>query len=55
MMMRIFAKQTHAREPWPDKSPKTDHKDVTCYKGLLKQYTEELLETMAEDFSEDPD
>ena len=34
---------------------KTNHKDVTYYKGLLKQYTEELLETMAEDFLEDLD
>lgn len=36
-----------------EKITKTNHKDVTYYKGLLKQYTEELLETMAEDFLED--
>ena len=36
-----------------EKITKTNHKDVTYYKGLLKQYTEELLETMAEDFMED--
>ena len=38
-----------------EKLTKTNHKDVTYYKGLLKQYTEELLETMAEDFLEDLD
>ena len=38
-----------------EKITKTNHKDVTYYKGLLKQYTEELLETMAEDFLEDLD
>ncbi|MGM9736043.1 MAG: hypothetical protein ACI3ZL_06490 [Candidatus Cryptobacteroides sp.] len=33
-----------------EKITKTNHKDVTFYKGLLKQYTEELLETMTKDF-----
>lgn len=36
-----------------EKITKTNHKDVTFYKGLLKQYTEELLNTMASDFLED--
>ena len=29
---------------------KTNHEQVTYYKGLLKQYTEELLDTMVKDF-----
>lgn len=29
---------------------KSNHEDVTYYKGLLKQYTEELLDTMTKDF-----
>lgn len=33
-----------------EKITKTNHKDVTFYKGLLKQYTEELLDTMVNDF-----
>lgn len=32
---------------------RTNHKDVTFYKGLLKQYTEELLQTMIQDFMGD--
>ena len=32
---------------------KANHKDVTFYKGLLKQCSEELLDTMIEDFMED--
>ena len=32
---------------------KSNHKDVTYYKGLLKQYTEELLEVMIKDFMGD--
>ena len=33
-----------------EKITKTNHRDVTFYKGLLKQYTEELLDTMVTDF-----
>ncbi|MGN0202566.1 MAG: hypothetical protein ACI399_06670 [Candidatus Cryptobacteroides sp.] len=36
-----------------EKITKTNHEDVTYYKGLLKQYTEELLNTMIRDFLED--
>ena len=32
---------------------KTNHKDVTYYKGLLKRYTEELLLALRCDFMED--
>ena len=32
---------------------KTNHKDVTYYKGLLKEYTRELLLVMREDFLEE--
>lgn len=33
-----------------EKITKTNHEDVTYYKGVLKQYTEELLDTMIKDF-----
>ena len=36
-----------------EKITKSNHEDVTYYKGLLKQYTEELLETMVKDFVEE--
>lgn len=36
-----------------EKITKTNHEDVTYYKGLLKQYTEEILDTMIKDFIED--
>ncbi len=36
-----------------EKITRTNHEDVTFYKGLLKQYTEELLNTMIKDFLED--
>lgn len=32
-----------------EKLTQTNHEDVTYYKGLLKQYTEELLKVMIED------
>ena len=32
---------------------KTNHKDVTYYKGLLEEYTRDLLMVMREDFSEE--
>ena len=32
---------------------KTNHKDVTYYKGLLKEYTRDLLMVMREDFLEE--
>lgn len=32
---------------------KTNHKDVTYYKGLLREYTSELLFVMREDFLEE--
>ena len=32
---------------------KTNHKDVTYYKGLLKEYTKDLLLVMREDFLEE--
>ena len=32
---------------------KTNHKDVTYYKGLLQEYTRELLMVMREDFIEE--
>ncbi len=33
-----------------EKITKSNHEDVTYYKGLLKQYSEELLEHMTNDF-----
>ena len=36
-----------------EKITKSNHEDVTYYKGLLKQYTEELLDTMTKDFLDD--
>jgi len=36
-----------------EKITKSNHEDVTYYKGLLKQYTEELLSTMIKDFIEE--
>lgn len=33
-----------------EKITKTNPKDVTFYKGLLKQYAEELLDTLVKDF-----
>ena len=32
---------------------KTNHKDVTYYKGLLQEYTRDLLMVMREDFLEE--
>lgn len=32
---------------------KSNHKDVTYYKGLLKEYTRDLLMVMREDFLEE--
>lgn len=36
-----------------EKITKSNHEDVTYYKGLLKEYTEELLKWMEIDFMED--
>lgn len=36
-----------------EKITKTNHEDVTYYKGLLKVYTEEILKWMGIDFVED--
>lgn len=36
-----------------EKITKSNHEDVTYYKGLLKSYTEELLDWMQVDFIED--
>lgn len=36
-----------------EKLTKTNHEDVTFYKGILKQYTEELLQVMIKDFMAD--
>lgn len=36
-----------------EKLTKSNHEDVTYYKGLLKEYTEELLKWMEIDFVED--
>lgn len=36
-----------------EKLTKSNHEDVTYYKGLLKEYTEELLRWMEIDFMED--
>lgn len=38
-----------------EKITKSNHEDVTYYKGLLKQYTEEQLNTMIKDFLGDVD
>ena len=36
-----------------EKLIKTNHEDVTYYKGLLLEYTQKLLDTMIIDFTED--
>lgn len=36
-----------------EKITKSNHEDVTYYKGLLKQYAEELIKTMVKDFMEE--
>ena len=36
-----------------EKIAKSNHKDVTYYKGLLLEYTKKLLKTMVKDFMED--
>lgn len=36
-----------------EKLTKTNHEDVTHYKGILKDYTEELLKIMIQDFLTD--
>lgn len=36
-----------------EKITRSNHEQVTYYKGLLKQYTEELLDTMIKDFMGD--
>ena len=41
-----------ARTLW-ERITKTNHKDVTYYKGLLQEYTRELLLVMREDFLEE--
>lgn len=40
------------RNLW-ERLTKTNHKDVTYYKGLLKRYTEDLLTALRCDFMED--
>lgn len=40
------------RNLW-ERITKTNHKDVTYYKGLLKRYTEDLLAALRCDFMED--
>lgn len=40
------------RNLW-ERLTKTNHKDVTYYKGLLKRYTEDLLKALRCDFMED--
>ena len=36
-----------------EKITKSNHEDVTYYKGLLREYTKKLLDTMIKDFMED--
>lgn len=36
-----------------EKITKSNHSDVTYYKGLLRQYSEELMKAMIKDFLED--
>ena len=45
-------KDATVRTLW-ERITKTNHKDVTYYKGLLKEYTRELLMIMREDFLEE--
>lgn len=45
-------KEAKAVTLW-EKITKSNHQDVTYYKGLLKSYTEELLTWMETDFVED--
>ena len=45
-------RNTQQRTLW-ERITKTNHKDVTYYKGLLKEYTRELLFCMRHDFLEE--
>ena len=47
------ARKEAERVTFWEKLTKTNHEDVTYYKGLLKQYTEELLRVMVKDFVAD--
>ena len=41
------------QQTWWERITKTNHKDVTYYKGLLQDYTSDLLLVMREDFLEE--
>ena len=47
------ARESAVKITFWEKLTKTNHKDVTFYKGLLKEYSEELMNAMIEDFIED--
>lgn len=40
-------------QTWWERISKTNHKDVTYYKGLLQEYTRDLLMVMRNDFLEE--
>lgn len=47
------ARKEAAQKTLWEKITRSNHEDVTFYKGLLKEYTERLLDTMIVDFMED--
>ena len=48
----VALKEAQQQTLW-EKITKTNHEDVTYYKGLLEEYTRELLFCMRHDFMEE--
>ena len=51
-MIEVAHKNAVTRTLW-ERISKSNHKDVTYYKGLLREYTKELLMVMRHDFLEE--
>ena len=51
-LIEVFHKDATEQTLW-ERITKTNHKDVTYYKGLLQEYTRDLLMVMREDFLEE--
>ena len=51
-LIDVAHKDATEQTPW-ERITKSNHKDVTYYKGLLQEYTRDLLMVMREDFLEE--
>jgi hypothetical protein len=51
-LIEVAHKDATEQTLW-ERITKTNHKDVTYYKGLLQEYTRDLLMVMREDFLEE--